>query len=55
MNAVLSTQVSLFHVIESSDHSVSNHPSLFRDLRFGFESQTYRIRPILTGGYPFGT
>jgi len=25
MNAVLSAQVSLLHVIESSDHSVSNH------------------------------
>jgi hypothetical protein len=26
-------QVSLFHVVEPSDHSVSNHPSSSRDLR----------------------
>jgi hypothetical protein len=30
MNAVLSAQVSLLHAIESSDHSVSNHPSSSR-------------------------
>ena len=44
MNTVLSTQVSLLRVIESSDHSISNHPSSSRE--FG---------PVFLPGLPHGT